>query len=277
MYSPPNMRKTIFFIFTISVVGLLVVASAMYRNRHTNGMHRGLLTDDHVSERQAVPAGEVNVVNPGTVVNVNGIQTFVPLPGQVAPAIDVDPLVETEMRRIGSTPAIDKQAPGAASVVEALHQGKHPERLSPVFAPTPFDAHAFAQNPQAYLSIIEPGRVFITAQPGPGIPVLTAESPLEQRVVQGEAIELVVRTAASAPVSFTSLDLGIFVENTLAAISVQADAQGIARVHLRAAPGTVGEVSTLAGSPLAAGQVRFLMIVDLPPAAPVASVTPVSP
>ena len=275
MSTTPSMRKSNFSGIAIILVSLLVVASALYQNRQTNVIPRGLHVDDHAAERQLAPSGEVNGVDRGA--GVNGARTFVPLPGQVAPAIDVDPLVETEMRRIGSTPVIDKQAPGAASVVEALHQGKHPERLSPVFAPTPFDAHAFAQNPQAYLSIIEPGRVFITAQPGPGIPVLTAESPLEQRVVQGEAIELVVRTAASAPVSFTSLDLGIFVENTLAAISVQADAQGIARVHLRAAPGTVGEVSTLAGSPLAAGQVRFLMVVDLPPAAPVASITPVSP
>lgn len=185
-------------------------------------------------------------------------------PASPAAMSDSERLAEAYYKRIGVTPPIDQNAPGAASVVEALRTGKHPERLSIAFKSTPFDPEAFAKDPEAYLSVIEPGRVFAVAQPGPTVPRLTALVAQRQEVVQGGQVELVVRTAPLAPVSFTSLDLGIFAENTLAAITVRADAEGIARAHLQARPGTVGEVSTLAGSPMAAGQIRFLLVVNCP-------------
>ena len=176
-------------------------------------------------------------------------------------------LAEAEMRKIGRTPAIDQRAPGAASVVEALRTGKHPERLSVAIAPAPFDAAAFQRNPEAYLAVIEPGRVFQTRQPGPDVPALSSLVEDHLEMTQGGQVELVVRAAPLAPVSFTSLDLGIFAENTLSAITVRADKEGIARVHLKGMPGTIGEVSTLVGSPLASGQLRLLVSVNLPDAA----------
>ncbi len=257
----------------IAFLSLLVVALGLQRYRRAN-LIPPLLASDHTERLQSGTARKINYDEKGTKNAIGVSRAFVPLPGQVAPAIEVDPLAETEMRRIGSTPAIDKRAPGSASVVEALQTGKHPERLSVAIAPAPFDAVAFARNPDAYLAIVEPGRVFQCCQPGPGVAVLSSLVEDHLTVIQGGQLELAVRAVPLAPVSFTSLDLGIFAENTLAAITVRADAEGIARVHLKAMPGTAGEVSTLVGCPLASGRLRLLISIDLPEATLSAVVKP---
>ena len=68
----------------------------------------------------------------------------------------------------GTLPAIKPDAnPQVKAVVEAIRQGNHPERVSVLVRPQPFDAKAYQTNPAAYLEVVEPGRVFQTAQPGP--------------------------------------------------------------------------------------------------------------
>ena len=164
----------------------------------------------------------------------------------------------------GGLPAIKVDAnPNIESIVEAVKTGKHPERLSPLAKPTPFDPEAFTADPDAYLKVVEPGRVFQTAQPGPNVPVLIQDSPRIHRLVEGESARLRVRAAPKSPVSFTSFGGGQF-QNQTNAITVRANDRGIGEVKFFASPGAVGNIEILAGSPTSTGQIRFLMRVELP-------------
>jgi hypothetical protein len=153
-----------------------------------------------------------------------------------------------------------------ASVAEAARTGKHPERLTPLMAPKPFDAAAFRANPQAYLDVVEPGRVFQSAAPGPAVPVLRSKGTASFEIPRGGTCPLMVITAPNAPVTFTALDLGTF-PNQLTSITVVADAQGVAATTFAATGGVIADAAVLAGSPLASGQVKFQVFVTERPVA----------
>jgi len=156
-----------------------------------------------------------------------------------------------------------------ASVAEATRTGKFPERLSPLMAPKPFNAAAFAANPQAYLDIIEPGRVFQSAAPGLDVPVLQSKATASFEIPVGGSCTLAVITAPKSPVTFTALDLGTF-PNSLTSITVQANDQGEASTVYSASGGVIADAQVLAGSPGASGQVKFHVFVTNPPIAAVA-------
>jgi hypothetical protein len=156
--------------------------------------------------------------------------------------------------------------PQVKSVVEARLSGKNPERLTPFLAPQPFDAKSYEADPEKYLNIVEPGRVFQTAQAGPKVPQLNPRGSLLRSMLQGDTVTLEVLAPAGAPVTFTSFDLGGF-ENKLTSMTVKADKRGLASVKFTATPGTIGNCNILAGCPLASGQVRFMMDIRLPAAA----------
>ena len=193
-----------------------------------------------------------------------------------------------EVYGYGRTPAVAPDAnPNVKSVVEAIQTKSHPERLSALIAPAKFDKAAYEADPAAYLAVSEPGRVYQTAQPGRGVPVLRPASSQFVAMTQGETIELAVKGvpavgnnagndasgatsgggASGGPVTFTSADLGRF-ENELTSITVAADARGIAKVHFTAPPGTINTVRILRGSPLATGQVEFVVQVEPAPGTP---------
>ncbi|MBA3685763.1 MAG: hypothetical protein H0W72_11060 [Planctomycetes bacterium] len=171
-----------------------------------------------------------------------------------------------------------------ASVREALANRSHPERLSPLVAPAAFDRAAWDRDPEAYLRVIEPGRVYQTAQPGKDVPVLVPIGPVLARIRALSSTTLAVRAPAGAPVSWTSGDLGAF-ENRLTSITVRANDQGVAAVTFTASPGTSALAHVLVGSPLATGQVHFTVDViggaevNTPPATPgePATILPVTP
>jgi hypothetical protein len=167
----------------------------------------------------------------------------------------------------GVTPGVPADRnPQVALVVQAVKEKTHPERLSVLIQPPPFDRAAFEKAPDKYLNTIEPGRVFQPAQPGPGVPRLLPHSPRLQRVVQGESVYLEVGGVPGMPVTFTSFDLGAF-ENDLNSITVRADERGRARVKFTATPGTISDINILAASPVTSGQVKYVVNVRLPEAA----------
>jgi hypothetical protein len=175
-----------------------------------------------------------------------------------------DTLDSMERMDVGTNQPVSIDAnPQVESLAEALRSDEHPERLSPLARPAPFDAKAFAADPQAYLNTIEPGRVFQTAQPGPGVEVLRQMSPRHVSIRQGEKTKLRVKAVAGAPVTFKSFDLGRF-ENELTTISVRADGEGVAEVEFFGSPGTYSSVNILAGSPLTTGQAKFVVSVEVP-------------
>jgi len=148
------------------------------------------------------------------------------------------------------------------SIHEALETKQYPERLSPKIQPKPFDAEQYRRDPQAYLNVVEPGRVWQSAQPGPGVEVLKQLTPRYTKIKQGESVKLRVQAVPRAPVTFHSFDLGRFSANQLTTLSVQADDQGIAEAEFVGSEGTYNNVNILAASPLTTGQVKFIVYVE---------------
>lgn len=153
--------------------------------------------------------------------------------------------------------------PMAASVAEAMRRGDRPERLSAMIVPNKFDSKGFATNPTSYLNTVEPGRVWQSAQPAKGVAQAIPISPEYVEVLQGQPVVLTVKAIPNAPVTFTSFDLGAF-SNGLTSITVAADREGIAIAPFTGTPGTYNECNILAASPLASGQVKFVVNVIVP-------------
>jgi hypothetical protein len=148
--------------------------------------------------------------------------------------------------------------PRVQSVVMAMRQGGHPERLSIEFDPQPFDLEAWERDPESYLNVVEPGRIRqIATSITESTPRLKSVGPSAIGLRTGEEAELAVRAVPHAPVSWYAAAGGVFTESRLNAITVRADADGVARVHFYAVPGVFSDAPVVSGSPLAAGNVVF--------------------
>lgn len=175
---------------------------------------------------------------------------------------DAAPAARTEgVRREEYAQGISPDAnANVRSVVEAAKTGKYPERLTAMIMPKTFDKAAFEANPQAYLDVVEPGRIWQTASGGPNVKTLDAKGPAFLDCPKHGSVTLTVLGEKFAPVTFTSLDMGAF-QNRLTSVTVRADEKGEASVVFTATPGTVEGVRIIAASPLAVGQVNFKLTV----------------
>ncbi len=153
--------------------------------------------------------------------------------------------------------AIDAN-PQVAAVAAAIKEQRNPEQVSSLVRPRPFDPAAFQADPQKYLDTVEPGRVFAVLQPGADAPAIRRVSRRYQQINQGEVVAVQVAAPVGAPVTFTSFDAGQF-ENQLTSITVIADEDGVATARFSGTSGTISDVNILAGSPLAAGNVSFVV------------------
>ena len=150
--------------------------------------------------------------------------------------------------------------PPEPTEIPALQAIKRPAAAqSPAIAPPKWDAAAYRRDPQSYLDEAFPGRANQTAQPSADVPFLVADGPIGFRVAPLSRVVLRARGEPWMPVTFTSLGLGTFLRNGLTTVSVPADGEGLAQATWIATPGTVGNVSILAGSPTRAGQVSYLI------------------
>lgn len=214
-----------------------------------------------VSLNRRAPPG-VNPVGDGDgIVGQLGIETTVA--NQTSAVVDwkVEPTPELPSGRF---PLIRKDANlQVTSVAEALHGGKHPERLSPLISPAKYDPVTFQQDPKSYLNTVEPGRVWQVAQPGANVKAIKSLTPYFTEAEQGQAVALKVKANPGAPVTYTAFDGGAF-QNLLTSITVQADADGVASAQFTGTTGVVYDVDILVGSPLNSGQVSFVVNV-LPP------------
>lgn len=140
---------------------------------------------------------------------------------------------------------------------EAKKNGGNPERLfSVAVSGKPFDFAEFKEDPSGYLSVVEPGRVWQTAQPGGDVSQIARVSPAYTRLANGESVVLQVRVEPTAPVTFTNFDQGLFA-NGLKSVTVRAGQDGIAKATFTS-PGSVNaRVRILAGSPVNSGQANF--------------------
>jgi hypothetical protein len=126
------------------------------------------------------------------------------------------------------------------------------------------EVEAFERNPKAYLATVEPTRCFHTAEPGAEVPFLESKTAGRGNVTAGGAVPLWVRTVPNAPVTFTAFDGGEFKENGLSSVTVQADGRGMAVANFVATDKVAGELTVIAGSPLASGTQRFSLRVVAP-------------
>jgi len=219
----------------VSVLGLVVSAS---------GLGSGRVTPNGGSGQE-----------PGVGAAASGVRR---------PGRSLDPLRAIRVRAGRVRPVRARANRQVASVAEALRTRRFPERVSPLIRPRRFDRKAYERSPEAYLRRVEPGRVFQSAQPGPGVVRIRSVGRTTFRVGQGEVVRLRVQAVPGAPVTFTSFDLGAF-ENELPSITVRADRRGVAEARFRGTPGTYDRVNILAASPMTSGRVRFCVYVELPP------------
>lgn len=164
--------------------------------------------------------------------------------------------------------------PRARSVWEAHETGRFPERLTPLVAPKPFDPAAWAKDPQAYLDVVEPGRVDQASTDPQAPPITVADAQRFHRVASRTLTVLTARAQPLAPVSWATTRGGVFAESKAGAVTVRADADGLARVTYFASPVVTGETAILASSPMCAGQAEFIVFVDPPAPADAPSSSP---
>jgi hypothetical protein len=159
-------------------------------------------------------------------------------------------------------PDVSAPAPGLSST--ALAQ---PQRgtVAPVASSEPgnvasgFVIDTYLADPGAYCRVVDGSRCNEVAQPGPTTPVLLSVGAGSIAVPTGGSVQVQAQTAPGMPVSFTSQGLGEFPASGQSAITVAADAAGVATAVFRASPGTVGHCLIIAGSPVRAGTVTFLV------------------
>ncbi|MEK7415904.1 MAG: hypothetical protein AAB263_21590, partial [Planctomycetota bacterium] len=148
----------------------------------------------------------------------------------------------------------DDPNPRAQSILEAHRTKQFPERLTPLVAPKPFDRAAWERDPQAYVNVVEPGRVS-QASEDVNAPVIAAlDGHRLPRVALGSLTVMRVQAAPYAPVSWVTTSGGVFTESKVGAVTVRADAHGVAQVTFYATPGLTGATSILAASPFCLGQ-----------------------
>lgn len=130
--------------------------------------------------------------------------------------------------------------------------------MQPADAPG-FDRAAYLRDPQAYLSVAAGGRCGDVAQPGPEVLSLEAVGAGSFTCPVGKSVLLVARTEPGMPVTYTSLGLGVFPVTGVNTHTVAADAAGFAQVEFAITAGTTGNVLVVAGSPVRAGQNRYII------------------
>jgi hypothetical protein len=131
--------------------------------------------------------------------------------------------------------------------------------LLPNAALPPFDAAAYVADPAPYLAAIVPSRQFQVGDDAAGGDLLVAASGASSEAValpKSTGTDLVVRASPGWPVTFVAHDRGVFAHGAIA-ITVQAQADGLARARLFAPAGTTDLVRVVAASPVHPGTVAF--------------------
>jgi hypothetical protein len=168
--------------------------------------------------------------------------------------------VKAQKGTVSATATFTVYGTSQALLAYSFPRASNPERMSPLVLPPAFDLAKFQVNQAGYLATPEPGRVWQPAQPGSGVPILSAPLGTRQHVASGVSVQLRAQGAANAPITFTSLDGGNF-SNSIASATVMSDASGIATAQFTPPP-RYGPMRILAASPMASGQVVFRVSVE---------------
>ncbi|HYE08172.1 MAG TPA: hypothetical protein VEL07_21850 [Planctomycetota bacterium] len=139
---------------------------------------------------------------------------------------------------------------------DAFGVPSRPERLTALVIPPGFNQVQHDRNPLAYRNIPEPGRVWQQAAPSATAIPLKTPSGTSFSAARGGTVNLAVKTAPNAPVTFTGLDGGTFTVSGVSVLTVQGNANGDVTVAY-VTPNRAGEARVLASSPMAVGQAVF--------------------
>jgi hypothetical protein len=243
----------------LTVVAFLLLISAYFTFRRINRKEIEF-GDGKTNMLRAQKVNIGGVIRPRSDV-FNAKERFVNNTGRENP---LESTTDAFGKALGKSPQLGPEVnPQVKQAISAFKNGVG-SKITPTVEPLPFDKVAYEANPAEYLSEVEPGRVWQSAQPGPGVPVLRAESSAINRIKQGESVRLKVRTQPNSPVTYTAFDLGAF-ENRLPSITVAANSEGIAEATFTGTPGTMDWANILASSPMASGRQRFQVFVKVSP------------
>ncbi|MEN9360387.1 MAG: hypothetical protein RL095_1922 [Verrucomicrobiota bacterium] len=148
---------------------------------------------------------------------------------------------------------------GQANLLAHKEPQKNASQISSQIQGQPFDAVRWKNDPAyvaAYCAISEPSRG-TTCSPDPKAPLLQRLSEIAPVVAHGSRIELRVRAAPGAPVSWASPSLGRFADSGLTSCTTVADASGVATATFEGVPGTWGQTDISVASPCNTGVLLF--------------------
>ena len=128
-----------------------------------------------------------------------------------------------------------------------------------------FDRAAYVADPASYLKAIVGSRIYEVSNPAADVEPLTPVGSTGATVRTNEETVLAARTEPGMPVTFTSFGLGMFPMSGQSSVTVAADSEGIARTPFRVTPGTVRNCLIVAGSPVCAGTLQFLIAIPETP------------
>ncbi len=250
------------------VVGLLVVACVIV----VAGIGNGWFGAGNKPQMVGGATENVAAVTPADP-NISPGPGYVKVGGIWRPKIDVEKKATEEaasayasLPSAGSTPLVSFDSNKSTQLIKEALDSKDESlvsRLSVMTEAKPFDREAFEKDPQAYLDEIEPGRIWQSAPEAEGVKPIVHLGEFYRQLLQGESAPLSVKIEPNLPVTFYSPQLGRF-ENLLTSITVRSDEKGIANATYTATPGSRGDVTILAASPVNSGQARFLINVVLP-------------
>ncbi len=174
---------------------------------------------------------------------------------------------EIASKGYGSFPPVDmeKMNPNKEYLLNALKDPQNnPGAISIVGKREKFNLEEYKQDPQKYLNIVAPGRAFDCAQAAEGVKPIQQVGEASLRVKQNESITLQAKGLSNMPISFTVFDGGIFEQNGLNSITLQADASGLVSVEYIPTSGVINQVRIRAASPVNSGTLEWIVNVSLP-------------
>lgn len=252
-------------------IGLVIGANVMRQGQETDpvvGPEIATL-EDTVEQRPPVETpslAEALGVSEDDMVEVGGVKR----PKRDLSTVKINQDAErrrylASLPKVGNAPSVaDDENPTAAKLAKEMLESKGLRRYSSALAKTePFDRAMYLADPESYLKLTRPGRVFQAAAPGKGVSQLESSSPMYLEILQGDSVFLEAKVEPGMPVTFHTQQLGEF-SNRLKTISVAASAEGLAKTKYTAVSGVKGSVRIMASSPVHSGRLVYMVNVSVP-------------
>ena len=160
------------------------------------------------------------------------------------------------------TPAAEAtNLPTRVVTVEEIARVKHASAVAHPHDHPNFHRAAYLADPASYLSKVAGSRVYEVANPAADVASLTPAGPTGFSAPTNGEVTLAAKTEPGCPTTFVTFGLGEFPASGLQSVTVAADDQGVASTQFRIISGTVGNCLVLAGSPVCANTIQFMISV----------------